>query len=51
MKKKQIIVLSITFLIEKKLRKKIWIYLNFRSDPDPLFHEPDPPQNKMVPQH
>ena len=33
---------SIIFVIEKKCRKKVDIFFEIRSDPDPLFHEIKP---------
>ena len=42
----------IIFLIEKKIEKKSWCILDFRSDSDPLIHEdPDPDQNETDPKH
>jgi len=50
----KIISLSIIFLIEKKVRKKVGIFFDFRSGPDPesdrdpLFPDPDPDPDQII---
>ena len=35
----------------EKIKKKNWNSFDIRSDPDPLFLEPDPDQNEADPKH